>query len=223
MRKLIWIIVVILIAVGAYFFWQKSNTPIVVVNDGNIATSTDTSSIKTFISANKDISFKYPAILSVLQKNNIITLHHQVNYSNHDACDFRGDKPISPTLTDFNVAIQEINKSLVDTILQIDPTIATSSFSGEDVIVSPGFIDRFSAGNYPGYNITEGVEGCGMITYYLPISTSKTLVIRKDMIGALSDVIDPTVRDKTLAVPGIISPGQSDAIFSSILQSLQVR
>lgn len=221
MKKTIWIIVIPLIILVGYFLWQANNTEVTIINNGTSGTPVNT--LNTFTSANQDISFKYPDIFSATQKNNIITLHHQINYANHPACDFKGDAPNSPTLTDFNVTIQEINKPLVETVEQIDPTIATTSFSGEDLVVSVGFIDRTSLGSFPGYSITSSVEGCGFITYYLPISTSRTLVIKKDMIGALADIVDPAVRQKILAVPAVISPDQSTAIFNSIMQSFQVR
>jgi len=67
------------------------------------------------------------------------------------------------------------------------------------------------------------VEGCGAVTYYIPLTTSETLVVRKDMIGALSSVADPARVTTILATPGAISPDQSDQIFSSIMQSLSVR
>ena len=37
--------------------------------------------------------------------------------------------------SDFNITIQEINKPLVETVEQIDHSVATSSFSGQDLIL----------------------------------------------------------------------------------------
>ena len=157
MKKVTWFIVIIVLIIGGYFLWQNNNTQTIVINDGTTTTSTITT--KIFTSANQDITFKYPDSLQISQKNNIITLHHQINYVNHDACDFKGDKPTSPTLTDFNVTLQEINKPLVETVEQIDSSLATTSFSGEDLIVSAGFIDRVSLGSFSGYSIISSIEG----------------------------------------------------------------
>jgi hypothetical protein len=234
MKKSFWIIIVLLILVIAatWYYQHYVTSTTVALNTTASSTPTDTtnsagSGTQTFTSADGAITFDYPSLLTVNEKNNIITLTHSINYANTDACNMKGTPPAggatSPTLTDFNVTIQDIDKPIVETIEQIDPTIATSSFSGEDITTSPGFIDNYSGAGYQGYAVTEGVEGCGYVTYYLPITTSETLVIQKQMIGALSSVADPANVAKILATPGAISPDQSTILFNNMMQTLQVQ
>ena len=230
MKKSFWIIIVLLILVIAATWYYQHYVVSTTVADNNAASSTSidggpetSNGSQVFTSADGSITFNYPSLLTVGEKNNIITLTHSIKYANKDACNMKGDAVTSPTLTDFNVTIQDIDQPIVETIEQIDPTIATSSFSGEDITTSPGFIDSYSGAGYQGYAITEGVEGCGYVTYYLPITTSETLVIQKQMIGALSSVSDPASVAKILATPGAISPDQSTILFNNMMQTLQMQ
>jgi hypothetical protein len=218
MKKIIWIIVAIVVFALGYFLWPKRIE--------QTSTPPDQTTVDTaiFTSADQNISFTYPKTLSVIQKNNIITLSHTIKFANTDACDFKGTAKTSSTLTDFHTTIQLLNMTIASSAVTIDPTMATSTnINGDVLLVSPGFIDTYNAGQWNGYMVTEGVEGCGQITYYIPLSSSRTLVIQKQMIGALSDVADPTNKAKILATPGAISTELSNTIFSSLLQSLTVR
>jgi hypothetical protein len=181
---------------------------------------------QTFTSADQSISFTYPAALSVSQKNNVITLHHQIAYSHSDACDFKGTSGTLPNLTDFHVTIQMFNGTVASTAAVVDPSLTTNdktnnNFAGDVLKLNSGFIDSYNNGVWNGYTVTEGVEGCGRITYYLPVSTSRTLVIQKQLIGELSSVSG--MRMTILALPGIISPDQNTTILNAIIQSLSVK
>jgi len=223
MKKYMWTILTILILIIAGTWWWQNNQN-TVPPDQTASTTPVTSTTKTFTSADQNVSFNYPTSLSVSQKNNIITLHHQINFLNTDACDFKGTAGASPTLTDFNVTMQMFNGTMASTAAVVDPTLATSSENIDGTLdVSPGLIDYYNNGSWNGYMVTEGVEGCGQITYYLPISTLRTLVVQKQLIGALSDVADPTNKARILATPGAISPDKSNQLFNSIIQTLQVR
>jgi hypothetical protein len=218
MKKTIWTLILIIVICGVFFGWHRRSTPVPTPQDQPISNN------QTFVSADQNITFTYPSNLSVNQRNNIITLNHQINFVNHPFCDFKGDVGTSSTLVDFHTTIQLLNMTVASSAVSIDPSMATSSNLTDDVLkLNPGFIDTYNTKSYNGYMVTEGVEGCGTITYYLPISNSRTLVIQKDLIGALSHVADTVTKAKILAVPGVISPDQSNTIFDSILQSLQVR
>lgn len=218
MKKTIWIILIILVGIGGYILGQRKS-----VSKSNIPTpQIAETEQKTFISADQSITLKYPDNLSVSQKNNIITLRHTIKYQNYPACDFKGDAPQSPTLTDFNTTVQLLNLTVASTAVMIDQSMGT--YTNDNVLkLNPGFIDIYNKHSYNGYVVTQGVEGCGVITYYLPISSSRTLVIQKDLIGAFSDIASSTEKQKILAIPDVISPEQSETIFDSLIQSINIR
>jgi len=225
MKKTFWIIIALVIILLGFWLWESTtSTTSYTADQNNQATSTTPNNNVTFTSADRSIIFSYPTILTVTQKNNIITLHHEINFSNHPACDFKGDAGISPTLTDFNVTMRTFNVNIALSAQTFDPSLATSSENIDGTLdLSPGAIDPFNTGEFNGYMVTEGVEGCGYVTYYLPISNSRTLVIQKEMLGAFSSVADPSQMAKILATSGVISPDQSNSLFNAIIQSLQVR
>lgn len=217
MKKAILPIIIILLLLSGYFLWSRNNT-----TDAPEPTTTPVTT-EQFTSADQSIKFTYPTELSVTQKNNIITLHHQIVFQHIDACDFKGDGTTTPNLTDFHVTIQLFNMTVASTSKIISPYIPEENIQGDTLKINPGFIDTYNNSPWNGYAIFEGAEGCGVVTYYLPISSSRTLVIKKEFVGELSDVYNPATKEKILAVPGVISPSQSESLFNALVQSLQVR
>jgi hypothetical protein len=211
MKKIIVFIVVLALAIGSV--WYIKNKTKVSVD----------STVKSYKNSNLGISFTYPINLTASTTNSVVTLHHDIPYENHGDCDMVGDTKTYPRLTDFNVKIQKINKGVVDAMKTISPYIPQENFVNGEVIVSPGFIDAFKAGNLDGYAIYEGAEGCGQTTYYFPITNDETLVINKMSIQVLSGSIRVDEQAKVLAVPGVIPRDESDKIFASILNTLKVQ
>lgn len=211
MKKIILFIVVVVLAIGSV--WYVKNRTKVSVD----------SAVKTYKNSDLGISFTYPITLTASTTNSVITLHHDIPYENHGDCDMVGDTKTYPRLTDFNVKIEKISKGMVDTMKIISPYIPQENFINDSVVVSPGFIDVYKVGDFDGYAIYEGAEGCGQTTYYFPISSDKTLVINKMSIQVLSGSIRVDEQAKVLAVPGVISRQESDKIFTSILNTLKVQ
>jgi hypothetical protein len=133
-----------------------------------------------------------------------------------------GEETVYPRLTDFRVTMQKMNKDLVDTMKTISPYIPQENFVNNQVVESPGFIDKFSVGTLNGYAIYEGAEGCGQTTYYFPIKDDQTLIIGKASIQILSGVVSNEKAAEVLAVPGVISKEASEQMFLSILQTLSI-
>src|SRR5579872_1136003 len=117
MKKLLWILlIIVLIILGVWIIVREDKSTTTYVNTtGQATTTTDTGNnllLKSFSSADGSISFSYPTLLTVAQQNNIITLHHQINFTNTDACNMKGTGTQSPTLTDFNVTMQTFNLTM---------------------------------------------------------------------------------------------------------------
>lgn len=212
MKRIILVLVILFLATG--IFWYIKNSETTPVN-------TDT---KTYRNASLGIYFSYPKTLTASTTSDMVELHHDIPFTNNGDCDMIGDEKTYERLTDFHMSLQTLNKNLVDTMKTLSPYIPEENFVNGEVVESPGFIDRYSAGSFSGFAIYEGAEGCGQVTYYFPIKNNNTLVIRKASIQALN----PSVRSEeninaVLAVPDVISNEKSEEIFNEILKTLEVR
>jgi len=205
------IFITVLILVVAFFAYKQMQTKEVVDE-----------AVKTYRNTKLGITFTYPKILTASTTNQVVTLHHEIPYKNNGDCDMVGDTETYDNLTDFKVSMQISNKKLVATMKEKSPYIPQENFVDNVVVESPGFIDAYTAGEFSGYAIYEGAEGCGRIAYYFPISNSKTLFITKMSIQILSGVISQEKQNEVLKVPGVISRTESDEIFKKILLTLKV-
>lgn len=178
--------------------------------------------IKNYKNSSMGIYFSYPKILSASTTDGIITLSHDIPYQNHGDCDMMGDEKVYDRLTDFKMTIQIINKNLTDTVRTLSPYIPQENFVNDELIASPGFIDPYSLGNFVGFAIYEGVEGCGQTTYYFSVKKDKTLVVQNASIQALSSTIIKEKVDEVLAVPGVVSREKNKEIFEFILNSMKI-
>ncbi len=173
--------------------------------------------------SSEDISFTYPAFLTLDTKDSIVSLHHEIPYENNGACDMVGEWVLHKNLTDFHVTIRIASTSLVHTVQQMSPYIPEENFDGDVLKVNPGFIDAFEIGALKGFMIYEGAEGCGMTTYYFPVSNNRTLMIQKESIQALSGVRGQEEIQRILKIPGSIAPSVSNKIFEEIITSLIIK
>lgn len=209
MKKISLLLIIILLI---YLGWSFKDKEKIVVNE----------TLSTYRNSTLGISFKYPKILAVSASDGTIVLFHDIPFENTGECDMMGEETIYPRLTDFRVTMQKMNKGLVDTMKTVSPYIPQENFINNQVIESPGFIDKFSVGKLNGYAIYEGAEGCGQTTYYFPVKDDLTLIIKKASIQILSGVISNEKTSEILAIPGVISKEKSEEIFISILQTLSI-
>jgi hypothetical protein len=215
MKKNIWIVIILVLVVVLSGFWYATREKVepVVVEE----------TTKTYSNSNTGVSFTYPKILSANTAADAVTLHHEVTFTHHDYCDFKGDGETNiPTLTDFNVAFHIVDKDLVATMKSESPYIPAENFVNNQVVPSPGFIDSYSVGTLSGYKIFEGAEGCGVITYYFPISSQKTLVVKKDLITVFTGAIDAENQASAEAVPGVLNKEKETQTLTSILETVKV-
>ena len=212
MKKITISIIILAIIFGGFWLMKKDSE-----------TSLEKTTI-TYKNPSLGISFNYPKILTISSTEKIVTLHHEVPFSHHDYCDFRGEiNTIVDTLTDFNVRFHLQNKNLVETMRGFSPYIPQENFVNNLVIESPGFIDELKIGNLRGYKIFEGAEGCEQTTYYFHISKNKTLVVEEELVTVFTGAIDVESEMKAKAVPGVINKEESTKIFELIMKTLQVQ
>ncbi len=210
MKKIIFIILILFIAGTGYDCLKKENKPA-----GEDPT-------KQYTNSDTGISFAYPKNLTASTTDGVAIIRHDIPYKNAGACDMMGDEKAYDRLTDFEMKIQIINKELTETVRTLSPYIPQENYVNDKLVASPGFIDAETIGNFSGFAIYEGAEGCGQTTYYFPLAGNKTLVITNASIQALSGAIIQEKVNEVLAVPGVISREKNKEIFESIVQKLKI-
>ena len=219
-KGFIWIVVlmvfIIVLAVGgvAYYAGKSSNISLVKVEENNLPQENK----KTFKLDN--LEFSYSDLLTLKKEGEVISLAHSIPQKHQNSCDFKGDGIMVDNITDFQSSFKIYNKDLKNSI--------TSDFSansviqnlakGPDVILDPGFVDKYTIGSFDGYKITQGVEGCGHYSYFLSISPNQTLVIDRSFYA---QTVGTTTNADMLKLPGIISKEKEEQIFKSILLSVK--
>lgn len=189
------------------------------ITDTSQSSNNETSDWKVYNGSS--FEFKYPKILSLNQQEEKILLNHSIKYQHANPCDFKGDAPQLDKLTDFNVSLRVFNKNLKDTVETNESSdIIKNSFKGDTVELSPGFIDKFNTGSLAGYRITNGVEGCGMYTYYFSLTQNKILAVTRSFISEFLPINADS--QKYLNLPGIIIPSQEEELFNKILSSFKI-
>ena len=227
---------------GAYYYWQTqklidANKPVActqeakLCSDGSSVSRTGpncefaecpadpTADWQTY--KNDQYEFKYPSKVILTENKNQIVLNHKIPYENHGSCDMKGDSKTYPTLDDLNMAIKVIDNPLVKTVQTLSPYLTEENFVGDSLVISPGFIDEYKNGVLRGFSIYEGAEGCGDRKYYFPVTTTKTLVITNEQVQMLSGIIEASIRNEVLKVPGVISREENEKIFNQILSTLK--
>ena len=210
MKKFIFMMLILIIAGAGYYFLNKDNQPV-----GEIPH-------RQYQNSQTGISFTYPENLTASTTDGIARLHHDIPYKNAGPCDMMGDEKIYDRLSDLEMKIQLMNKGLTETVKALSPYIPQENFVNGELVASPGFIDPCTIGNFSGFAIYEGAEGCGQTTYYFPIAGNRTLVIANASIQALSGAISQEKVNEVLAVPGVISRENNQEIFESIVRSLKI-
>jgi len=211
MKKAAWVLVAIILLMGSVVYYRHTHR-----------TPTDPT-ISRYSNSELGISFSYPNILAASTTDGTVTVHHDIAYENTGDCDMKGIDQTFPRLTDFEMTLRVFDTGLVKTMKTQSPYIPEENFINGEVVPSPGFIDPYTAGTFKGYAIYEGAEGCGQTAYYFPLGSSRTLLVTKASIQQLSTAASPETRTAILAVPGVISPEESDKIFSSIMKSIVVQ
>lgn len=179
---------------------SKPNLQIIPFND------VQTSDLKTY--SDSSLSFEYPSLLSVKKEGEVIKLAHSVAYKHPNPCDFKGDAPPLERLSDFDVSILVVDKSVKD-------YIQSGGWPNREYVLE----NPYKLGDFQGYRITPGIEGCGQDLYYFVISPNKTLVITRPLIAEFNSI--NAEYQKYLSLPGIITPTQAEDIFTKILSTLK--
>jgi hypothetical protein len=196
-------------------------TPTVEVTSSPAVTVQPTVNTTNFtVFKNAQLSFSYPKEITVSDEKGSILLHHAIAHEHQDACDFKGEGVLLKELTDFHMTFEVSEVNLKGTLEKRNETFLVDQLQGNGLVIEKGFIDPVEVGAYKGFEVHSGVEGCGNITYYVPVSEKKTIVIQRALVPELAPISADAEKNKQL--PGVIQPVQEEAWVQSILKSVKV-
>ena len=176
---------------------------------------------KTYKNDTYKFSFEYPSLLNLERQENKIILQHSTPFEHEDPCDFQGGGPKLDRLTDFSVNMTEYPTALGETVLNLHPFGSDTEdyLNGDKLKITTGMVDEAHFGLLNGYRITQGVEGCGLYTYYFKLAPKVTLVVNRKIVTELSNAVSNSAT--YLSLPGIIKPAAAEKIFGDIFKSFR--
>jgi hypothetical protein len=165
-------------------------------------------------------SVAYPAdLLSLHQEGTAAVFRHAVPFEHPDPCDFRGDAPALPVLTDFRLSLDVLEKTLRDAITETEGSeyvVSTFLRDGKLRASDDGSVGPVEFGALRGYRVTSGVEGCGRHAYYFATPTGRTLVALRQLVPELRGA---TAAD-ALRIPGVIPSEEEEDLSATILSTV---
>lgn len=212
---------ILAIALGSLLILSAcSKVPDSTKTDSTAGTAEATVGVFAYNDPTTGISFQYPTKLSSQKDGQKVLLTHGVPFQHQDPCDFKGDGTQLAKLTDFNVSLEVMEKSLKDTVKATQaPSFMQSYFLGKNLKLSEGFIDADTQGALTGYRIMQGVEGCGFFKYYYPLGTAATLVVTRAYVTELSSSIDAGTRAKAEGLANVMLPAEEQKVFGEVMKS----
>lgn len=228
------LVVIIAVLLGAVFYLlfvgqkdekgEVTSTPTTVATTAAVTFSPTVAVTKTgWKTFNQgEFSIEYPAELTQTSlSGGGVRLRHAVNYKHTDPCDFKGNAPQLTQIVDFDLKFTMVEKGLTDTVTATEGSgdIVKNNYKNGKFVTSAGFIDLAQLGRFSGYRINSSVEGCGEYNYYFSLSSGKTLVVTRAIVGEFGDLIEQ--KNTYLAVPGVIKPEVNEAWVKEILASFK--
>lgn len=153
-----------------------------------------------------NFSLAHDTRLNAAKSGRSVLIRHFIPYTYSDPCDGTGEAPQKTELVDFNVSITTIREAV------------------ENVIKSNKWTDtvqEVTFGTRTWKMVEVGAEGCGLRSYFYQLPDGRTLTATHSLVPELSEAINPSVSN-FLALPGVISPEESEKMLSEILSSIVV-
>jgi hypothetical protein len=163
-----------------------------------------------------------PAPMMLRDDGEAVTLYHTVEtFSHTNFCDFKGDQPMTTTLKDFTVNFSFSSLPLKEAVLKFGGDYLKNNFKTDDSIIEQeGFLTKATIGNFSGYKLTQGIEGCGNNQYFFPVKNG-ILIIKKDLVPELTNL--NSQNEKYKAIPSVILPEKAQQLFEEVIKNVIVK
>ncbi len=202
---------------GCFTLNTDRSMPMPGVIPQEIVTTTNQTQYET-----KDLIIPTPAPLILRDDGEKVTLYHTVEaFSHSDFCDFKGDSLSTTTFHDFTVSFSFSTLSLKDSVLKFGGDYLKENFNTDGSIVEqPGFFSKITIGKFSGYQLSQGIEGCGYDYYFLPTEKG-VLVIQKNTVPELTD-LNPQ-KENFAEIKNVILPEQAEQLFEEAVKNVVIK
>ena len=168
---------------------------------------------KTYRDEELGFELKYPELISAQSKGFNLYLTHAIGYQHADPCDMKGDAPDFNKVIDFNVNYEILKTNLKGAVESQYPYFPEDVLDGDKIRSELAY----AVGNFKGYKHEIGAEGCGLQTYYFPLTENSTLIIERRFSPERTPLI--INYQEYLALPGIITVEKELEIFDQVLST----
>jgi len=208
----------------AYSKFDLENMTLAVQNAEDIPAEDTTTSTYT----NDLYTFNYNSGLTPVETEHGVsfTSYQTVEKSVSPLCDERDiDLPVDHELLDFNFYLELLDMDLKDALEEQGDNFVASDYYNETektLTLEEGFLEVSALGSeadtedIQGYRVTSGAEGCGIQTFYFPISETQTLTIASNT--SLVPLYSSMYADETLPET-TISADNRDLFLSQIMDT----
>lgn len=201
----------------------------VVSNTGSIATSTpaevpavDRPVTVRFVDQVEGYAVEFPEKLYIQRSSEGTSLVHAIPFSHQNPCDMKDGSTLS-LLTDYEVTLSTLPKNqLADWLTKKHgPEFAKENLQKDWFKIDGEFIKEVVIGSRKSVHFDLGVEGCGMSTYIMPLTSSTLLVAEQPFGNVTSGLVGVgEERDRARQLPGVILNEELGQYTERILASL---
>ena len=215
-RFVVWFPIVSLLAIiSGYLVWQLAGSEGPFDNEFVSPPKSSTEQSKKNIYSNPTLGFtlEYPDGVSTKTRPTGVYLEHSLAHEYTDPCDFKDGK-ILKRLVDFNANLEILHTDLAAAVFTKLPASASDLL--QDGTIKAEY--EYSAGSLRGFKYTQGVEGCGMETYFFPLD-GKILVVERKISPERTPLVSNY--DEFMKIPGIFTVAQEEEILLDVLSSFK--
>lgn len=168
------------------------------------------------------VDFRVPHEVHVAIANGTAVLSHRVPWPHTDPCDFKGDAPELTALTDLDLALSLERGTAAEIVARIFPYGAPDMYDASVGAwkYGEGFIEQTRLGSREATKVIQGVEGCGLTTYFIPLENGQTLIAKQKVVTELGRHVYLNIPADVMAQA--IVPEKEEAYVEMILSSVLV-
>lgn len=168
------------------------------------------------------VDLRVPPEVEIAIANGTAALSHRIAWQHTDPCDFKGDAPPLPALVDLDLALSFESGSEAEIVARVFP------YGAPDMYDAPagawkygeGFIERTRFGSRDATKVIQGVEGCGLTTYFIPLEDGRTLIAKHKVVTELGGHVYLDIPADVMAQA--IVPAKEAAYVEMILSSVSL-